>query len=91
MPVKNTSTLSNREQPSAAVTRRLKGLHMPHRTQCPHCEKIGFVRTEHVITGTIANVAFYCGACGHQWSVTERPPPALLPKPRSQSFGPTRD
>jgi transcription elongation factor Elf1 len=44
---------------------------MPDKTVCPRCRKIGFVRLETVIKAGNAVRSFYCGACGHQWTVTE--------------------
>jgi hypothetical protein len=64
---------------------------VPHQTPCPHCAKVGLVRTEHVITGTTAILAFYCGGCDHQWSITEIPGAiavpraAALPNPRAHN------
>jgi hypothetical protein len=68
---------------------------MPHQTPCPNCGKVGLVRIEHVITGTTATRAFYCGGCDHQWSTTEQPLTAgpidsALSKPRTRQYGPKR-
>jgi hypothetical protein len=44
---------------------------MPAKTQCRRCEKVGFVRFEHVIRGGRAERHYYCGACNHSWTVTD--------------------
>lgn len=44
---------------------------MPDRTVCPHCKKIGFVRTEHVLKGDASYRECYCGACERSWRVDD--------------------
>jgi hypothetical protein len=44
---------------------------LPEETECPRCPKPGFVRLENVIKGYQARRVFYCGACGHEWSVSD--------------------
>ncbi len=43
---------------------------MADTTKCPWCQKVGFVRYENVIKGTVAQRHFYCGSCNHSWAVT---------------------
>ena len=40
---------------------------MPYRIQCPYCARIGLVRLEQVITGSMARQLYYCGYCEHEW------------------------
>jgi len=40
---------------------------MPAKTPCAYCGQTGFVRTEHVITGTTSVIHLYCGSCGRSW------------------------
>jgi hypothetical protein len=44
---------------------------MPDKTPCPNCQRIGFVRQEHIIRGGNVSVAYYCGHCNHTWTQTE--------------------
>jgi len=48
---------------------------MPQNTACERCQRIGFVRLEHIITGTKVTLAYYCGACDHSWQM-------VVPDPR---------
>jgi len=66
--------------------------------QCPKCQKAGFIRLEHIITGLASRRAFYCGVCEHTWVIEETPGP-LSPrpfkfpapvKPKTRRFGPKR-
>ena len=44
---------------------------VPHQAPCPHCQVVGYIRHEHVITGKDAHKLFYCGACERQWTVAD--------------------
>ncbi len=63
--------------------------------QCPRCDQIGFVRLEHVITGTKASRAYFCGKCEHEWQTLDHPAdtPAIIEgrrQPRTINLGPKR-
>lgn len=45
---------------------------MPAHTPCIKCGVVGFVRTEHVISGGRAVTDYYCGHCQHSWTVDQR-------------------
>jgi hypothetical protein len=47
---------------------------MPARTPCIKCGVVGFVRTEHVISGGRAVTDYYCGHCQHSWTTDQRGP-----------------
>jgi transcription elongation factor Elf1 len=44
---------------------------MPDTLRCPRCYKVGLVRLETVIRGRRSLRHFYCGACGHEWELTQ--------------------
>jgi hypothetical protein len=44
---------------------------MPAKTPCPRCNRVGFVRFEHVIRAGTAQLHYYCGSCEHSWAVDE--------------------
>jgi hypothetical protein len=52
---------------------------MPDRTRCIACNRVGFVRREHVIEKGKSHIQYYCGSCEKTWTVpdsdamTERP------------------
>ena len=45
---------------------------MPHDLECPRCGRIGLVRAEQVITGSVTTHAYYCGGCDYSWQGPER-------------------
>ena len=64
---------------------------------CPKCQKSGFTRLEHIITGLASSRAFYCGVCEHTWVVEDPGQPAPRPfkfpapvRPKTRRFGPKR-
>ena len=50
-------------------------------TPCVHCQTVGFVRREHVITAAAAQILYYCGCCDHSWSVAEKDEPRARRRP----------
>ena len=44
---------------------------MPAATECPSCNRVGFVRFERVIRAGHARRHYYCGACDHTWVVDD--------------------
>jgi hypothetical protein len=57
---------------------------MPAETPCIHCQTVGFVRREHVITGAHSAIEYYCGHCDHAWSLAnnDRKHSHRRPKPK---------
>lgn len=60
--------------------------HMPDKTPCSRCLKVGFVRFENVIRGGLAQRHYYCGACNHSWTISAEgdPKPRALASDRQQ-------
>lgn len=54
---------------------RGESAHVPDKTACPRCNKVGLVRLETVIKGGQSRLHYYCGACAHEWDLTERGAP----------------
>ena len=44
---------------------------MPDKTPCVACQRIGFVRREHVIEKGKARIHHYCGSCEHTWTTPD--------------------
>jgi hypothetical protein len=44
---------------------------MPDKTPCPRCHKAGLVRLETIIKGGRSLRHYYCGACAHEWELSE--------------------
>ena len=44
---------------------------MPDTLRCPRCHKVGLVRVETVIKGRRTLRHLYCGACSHEWELTQ--------------------
>lgn len=68
---------------------------VPYQMPCPKCAKVGFIRMERVITGSLATKAYFCGSCEHGWQVSDRPvEPPLDPnqrrKPQAFTYGPRK-
>jgi transcription elongation factor Elf1 len=79
----------------AGVQTLLAWLSMPVTLTCPRCHHIGLVRLEQVIQGTEVTTSYFCGACTHEWAVSNKPLAKPIPeKPirrvgRTRIFGPT--
>jgi hypothetical protein len=55
---------------------------MPAQTTCIKCGVTGFVRWEHIATGTRTIIEYSCGKCEHVWSVHDRREPGREPLSR---------
>lgn len=61
--------------PSSVETQRsfasdeLVSTEQADRIPCPRCQKVGFVRIEHVIKAGQATRQCFCGACDYGWEV----------------------
>jgi hypothetical protein len=58
---------------------------MPDKTACPRCDRVGFVRLEHVIKAGTSVVHYYCGFCEHTWSKEAERPERIVKTPRARS------
>jgi hypothetical protein len=57
---------------------------MPDRIPCPRCTRVGLVRVERVITGSVVRELRYCGYCEFEWDILAPPKPAKAPiKPKA--------
>ena len=70
------STPNSRQDPQFTRVRVLppshgESAHVPDKTACPRCNKVGLVRLETVIKGGQSRLHYYCGACAHEWELTE--------------------
>ena len=44
---------------------------MPDKRRCVGCDRVGFVRREHVIEKGNAQIHYYCGHCEHTWTTQD--------------------
>jgi len=53
--------------------------------RCRRCHRLGVVRHENVVRGMVAERHFFCGICGHGWTVKDRRSKWSAPRARDRA------